>query len=218
MNRWGIPAWLEGEVRQRDKNCVYCRIPLQESSSSDGSRKAVATWEHIINDARIITRENIARCCASCNASKGTQRLSHWIESSYCKRRGITFAHPARVQFAASASEIPEDRANERSLDPARLHEGRRVEKGLPLRRAVAPGFAGLRFLVEIDLPAAGGLDRREARDLRFRGARRAVRLRDAADGQEAEREDRDEPRRDGSSVHHHLRRHPMRGYRTKVG
>ena len=89
MNKWGIPAWLEREVRYRDKKCVYCGILMIESTAADGSRKAVATWEHIINDARIVTRENIARCCASCNSSKGTKKLSLWIESSYCKRRGI---------------------------------------------------------------------------------------------------------------------------------
>jgi hypothetical protein len=54
-----------------------------------GPRKAVATWEHIINDENIITRENIARCCAACNSSKGTKMLSDWIQSSYCKKRGI---------------------------------------------------------------------------------------------------------------------------------
>ena len=89
MNKWGIPAWLEREVRQRDKTCVYCGTPMLESPPADGSRKSVATWEHIINDARIVTVENIARCCASCNSSKGTKKLSLWIESSYCKRRGI---------------------------------------------------------------------------------------------------------------------------------
>ena len=49
----------------------------------------MATWEHIVNDASIRTRENIARCWASCNSSKGTRKLSQWIESPYCKRRGI---------------------------------------------------------------------------------------------------------------------------------
>jgi len=90
MNQWDIPAWLEREVRQRDKKCVYCRIPMLESPPAHGSRKSVATWEHIINDARIVTRENIARCCASCNSSKGTKKLSDWLESDYCKKRGIT--------------------------------------------------------------------------------------------------------------------------------
>jgi hypothetical protein len=89
MNNWGIPVWLEREARRRDKECVYCRIPMLESPTSDRSRKAVATWEHLINEARIVTRENIARCCAACNSSKGTKKLSLWIESGYCKRHAI---------------------------------------------------------------------------------------------------------------------------------
>ncbi|HBA61175.1 MAG TPA: HNH endonuclease [Elusimicrobia bacterium] len=89
MNKWGIPDWLEREVRQRDKLCVYCGIPMLESPPADGSRKSVATWEHIINDESIVTRENISRCCASCNSSKGTKKLSIWIGSDYCRRHGI---------------------------------------------------------------------------------------------------------------------------------
>lgn len=46
-----------------------------EKALIDGSRKTVATWEHIINDASIVTRENIALCCVACNSSKGTKRL-----------------------------------------------------------------------------------------------------------------------------------------------
>src|SRR5262249_37312234 len=88
MNRWGIPAWLEREVRQRDRVCVYCRVPM--SPPADGSRKSVATWEHIINDERIVTPENVARCCVSCNSRKGTKAIALWIESSYCKRRRIS--------------------------------------------------------------------------------------------------------------------------------
>lgn len=41
------------------------------------------------NNARIVNRENIATCCFSCTASKGTKRLSDWLESDYCKKRGI---------------------------------------------------------------------------------------------------------------------------------
>jgi hypothetical protein len=89
MNNWGIPDWLESEVKARDRTCVYCGIQMIEQMPSHGTRKTVATWEHIINDARIVTRENIARCCVACNSSKGTKKLSDWIESSYCKQRGI---------------------------------------------------------------------------------------------------------------------------------
>jgi len=89
MNRWGIPEYLEREVRTRDKTCVYCGTRMIEKMSPNGARKSIATWEHIINDARIITRKNIARCCVACNSSKGTKSLSEWLQSSYCMKRGI---------------------------------------------------------------------------------------------------------------------------------
>lgn len=89
MNRWKIPEWLEKEVKERDKFCVYCGVEMIDQFPSGGSRKSVATWEHIINDASIITRENIARCCVSCNSSKGTKDLSDWLHSRYCKKKGI---------------------------------------------------------------------------------------------------------------------------------
>ena len=103
MNIWGIPDWLEREVRERDKACVYCGIQMIEKMPPRGPRKNVATWEHIVNDARIVTRENIARCCAACNSSKGVKNLSDWIQSSYCKKRGInknTVSEMVRQAFA----------------------------------------------------------------------------------------------------------------------
>lgn len=90
MNTWGIPDWLETEVRARDKVCVYCGTEMLEKIPKGHARRTAATWEHIINDARIITRENIARCCAGCNSSKGQKDLAAWLLSSYCKKRGIT--------------------------------------------------------------------------------------------------------------------------------
>jgi hypothetical protein len=85
-NNWNIPDWLEKEVRERDKNCVYCGA---EFTPVNISKKPAASWEHIINDAKIITRENIALCCCGCNASKGQKQLSVWLQSKYCKERGI---------------------------------------------------------------------------------------------------------------------------------
>lgn len=90
MNRWGIPKWLEEEVRERDKACVYCGVQMVEKIPQNGSRRTVATWEHIINNASIITRGNIARCCAACNSSKGTKRVADWLQSNYCKSHRIT--------------------------------------------------------------------------------------------------------------------------------
>ena len=87
MNRWNIPRWLEAEVTARDTNCVYCRTPF---ALHDGPRRARQSWEHIVNDMRIITRENIALCCIGCNASKGARDLTVWLKSKYCMSRGIT--------------------------------------------------------------------------------------------------------------------------------
>ncbi len=86
-NNWNIPAWLEQEVRDRDKTCVYCG---NEFVSSRVSVRLSASWEHIINDANIISRENIALCCRGCNASKGQKSVSEWLRTKYCRDRGIS--------------------------------------------------------------------------------------------------------------------------------
>ena len=89
MNMWGIPDWLETEVRARDKKCIYCGVEMLRSVPPGSPRKAVATWEHIINDARIVIRENIALCCSACNSSKGQKTLATWLQSTYCVERGV---------------------------------------------------------------------------------------------------------------------------------
>jgi hypothetical protein len=86
MNRWNIPSWLEQEVIARDKKCVYCGVDFSIPSPPRGLKPS---WEHIVNDERIITPENIARCCISCNASKGAKELRSWLRSNYCIRKGI---------------------------------------------------------------------------------------------------------------------------------
>lgn len=93
-NNWKIPKWLEDEVRVRDKVCVYCGC---EFTPAKVSKKSAASWEHIINDAKIITRENIALCCCGCNASKGQKQLSIWLQTRYCKERDITHVSVAEV-------------------------------------------------------------------------------------------------------------------------
>ena len=94
MNRWNIPLALEQEVLARDTECIYCAAPFARDVSSHGARPS---WEHIVNDAQIVTRENIARCCRSCNSSKGTKSLRDWLASDYCKRKGVTEATVAQV-------------------------------------------------------------------------------------------------------------------------
>jgi hypothetical protein len=94
MNRWSIPVELEREILARDRACVYCGTAFALSPTTRG---ALPSWEHIVNDAQIITRQNIARCCVSCNASKGTKELRRWLSSSYCKRKGISESSVASV-------------------------------------------------------------------------------------------------------------------------
>ena len=92
MNSWNIPKWLELEIRARDKNCVYCGVVFDRTD-----RRKLATWEHIINDAKIVNKENIALCCCSCNASKGAKDLLDWLSSDYCKRKNINFESVALI-------------------------------------------------------------------------------------------------------------------------
>lgn len=120
MNYWGIPDWLEKEVKERDKTCVYCGVKLIQQMPPGGPRKAVATWEHIINDENIITRENIARCCAACNSSKGTKKLSDWIQSSYCKERGINQHTVAEVVRKALNTALEADAKHAHAADTLR--------------------------------------------------------------------------------------------------
>lgn len=94
MNRWNIPAWMEREIIARDTSCIYCGV---EFVADGKTRKAKPSWEHIVNDARIITRENIARCCIACNASKGAKLLSEWLNSNYSKIRAINIDTVAPV-------------------------------------------------------------------------------------------------------------------------
>lgn len=86
-NKWGIPIEVENLVLSRDKSCVYCGVIF---TKNDNSRKTKQSWEHIVNDIRINGADNIALCCMSCNASKGAKLLEIWLESKYCKDKGIT--------------------------------------------------------------------------------------------------------------------------------
>lgn len=93
-NRWGIPKEVEDAVRLRDTTCVYCGI---EFKNEDSSRKTKPSWEHIVNDIRIKGADNIALCCMSCNASKGSKTLIDWLTSDYCKSKAISIDSVADV-------------------------------------------------------------------------------------------------------------------------
>lgn len=86
-NKWRIPKDVEQHVLNRDSACVYCGIDF---SINHISRKTKPTWEHIINDIQLANRQNIALCCTSCNASKGSKLLQDWLQSYYCYEKGIS--------------------------------------------------------------------------------------------------------------------------------
>ena len=101
-NRWNIPADLEREIEVRDQSCIYCHQAFA-SATKRGQRRS---WEHIINDAALVSRENVALCCISCNASKGVKLLTVWLESRYCRSRGIHAGSIAPVARAAVRAAI----------------------------------------------------------------------------------------------------------------
>lgn len=106
MNRWNIPNWLEKAVFERDKACVYCGIIFSDTPQFFRERRS---WEHITNNANIITLENIALCCRGCNSSKGTKLLEAWLDSPYCKRKNIsndTVAQVVKVALLTSQTLI----------------------------------------------------------------------------------------------------------------
>jgi len=100
MNHWNIPAWLERGVIERDRSCVYCGVSFAQVSNV---RRERCSWEHIVNDAKIVTRDNIALCCIGCNASKGAMTLDQWLASRYCRDRQISAQSVSPVVRAALA-------------------------------------------------------------------------------------------------------------------
>lgn len=106
MNRWNIPDWLEQEVMARDHCCVYCGTKFDVLAPS---RRSKPSWEHVINDANIVTRDNIALCCIGCNASKGAKDIAEWLNSRYCEVNRITRQSVAPIIQRALLARIGPD-------------------------------------------------------------------------------------------------------------
>lgn len=84
--RWKIPVQTAEIVIKRDKKCIYCQCEFD-----DTVRAKKKSWEHIINDIRLNTPDNIALCCVGCNTSKGTKILEEWLASEKAIQRGVSF-------------------------------------------------------------------------------------------------------------------------------
>lgn len=63
---------------------MYCH-----SEFNKNSYKQRATWEHIDNNEKNISEDNIVLCCVSCNTSKGTKMLPEWFTTPYCQNKKI---------------------------------------------------------------------------------------------------------------------------------
>lgn len=100
---WKISRGLAAQVIARDTECVYCRLVFLVSFTS---RATCPSWEHIVNDLDLITLDNIALCCGSCNSSKGKKSLREWLHSGYCLKMGITEHSIAAVAKAALARNL----------------------------------------------------------------------------------------------------------------
>ena len=84
-----LPSELQEKLKKRDKSCAYCNIKLKWYPNTKGTPGDKATLEHIDNDEYNLSESNIVLSCNSCNASKGTKKLSDWLKLDYCKRKNI---------------------------------------------------------------------------------------------------------------------------------
>ncbi len=91
MNRWGIPEWLEKEVRERDKTCVYCGIEMVERALPSNFRKAAATWEHILDR---VPSKILPRMCWMSEGVNETRSGSRTRSSSMQRRIPVSRDSP----------------------------------------------------------------------------------------------------------------------------
>lgn len=91
-NSYGIPAYIEAEIRKRNKRCVYCHKPMIYPWLSS-NRKDSATIDHLDHKPPFRyrpgqTKEDFAICCGSCNSSRGKKKLSVWLDEEFNKKDG----------------------------------------------------------------------------------------------------------------------------------
>ena len=88
-NRYGLPEDAVAQVRERDRECVYCRKEMVPPSATTW-RGDWATIEHLNHLPPWNNPQTIAICCGSCNSSRGSKPLLEWFESDYCREHDIS--------------------------------------------------------------------------------------------------------------------------------
>jgi hypothetical protein len=99
-SRYGIAGTVLAELRLRDPNCVYCRVPMPDKKDRTNPLD-FATIEHLYppgNDPKWVSW-----CCNGCNI-RHQKPLREWFKSSYCVDRRINdhTVAPIIQEFLAS--------------------------------------------------------------------------------------------------------------------
>ncbi len=113
-NRFGIPHDVENRLRLRFTACAYCGQAMRQHAQTRGCPSDKVTIEHLNRSGPFywsqgLREEDLVLCCGACNSSRGASLLADWLESSYCRERGISAATVAEevrryLQTAASAA------------------------------------------------------------------------------------------------------------------
>ena len=99
-SKYGIPGAILAKLRQRDQNCVYCRVPMPDWKDRTNPLH-FATIEHLYPPANDPTW--VSWCCNGCNI-RHQKPLREWFKSAYCVERGINEETVAPIIQAFLAS------------------------------------------------------------------------------------------------------------------
>lgn len=87
-NSYGLQEEGLAQLRDRDRECVYCHKEMTYPWSST-DRSNSATIEHLNHLPPWNNIETVAYCCGSCNSSRGDKTHKEWFKTKYCLDRGI---------------------------------------------------------------------------------------------------------------------------------
>lgn len=103
-SRYGIPGNVLADLRRRDQNCVYCRIPMPDKKDRT-NQLHFATIEHLYPPGDDPTW--VSWCCNGCNI-RHQKPLREWFKTPYCVEREINEHTVAPIIAAFLASGLKE--------------------------------------------------------------------------------------------------------------
>jgi hypothetical protein len=87
-NNYGLQRQELIKIKNRDKNCVYCKKKLLEHTTNN-KRNDWHTIEHLNYLPPWNNHETVVMCCWSCNASRGNKKIRDWFKTEYCISKNI---------------------------------------------------------------------------------------------------------------------------------